>query len=263
MIRRAITIAGSDSGGGAGIQADLKTFSAFGVYGASAITALTAQNTVGVQGILTIPPDFFGDQLVSVLSDIKMDAGKTGMLADEATIFTLADVLAQYPIEKLVVDPVMISKHGAKLLEDEGIDALIEHVLPLACVATPNAEEASHLAGVAVDSLDDMREAAYRVHDMGARSVLVKGGHLGEEQAVDVLYDGSEITEFPGKRIDTIHTHGTGCTLSAAIAANLALGKSIKDSVAAAKDFITGAIEHSEEIGKGISPVDHLWKTRE
>ena len=273
MIARALTIAGSDSGGGAGIQADLKTFCAFGVYGTSAVTALTAQNTVGVQDIHTPPPEFFARQLRSVLSDIPIDAAKTGMLANRELILTLVEVLAEFPLKQLVVDPVMVSKHGARLLKGDAVGALIEQLAPLAFIITPNTEEAALLAQLPVGNRAEMRTAAKRIHAMGAAHVLVKGGHLpgadaaadavavAESLAVDIFYDGDTFTELTGPRFDTPHTHGTGCTLSAAIAAGLALGRSAGQAVADAKEYLSGAIQHTKQIGQGISPVNHLWQT--
>lgn len=262
MIHRAITIAGSDSGGGAGIQADLKTFSAFGVYGASAITALTAQNTQGVQDIFPIPKDFFRKQLVSIFSDIAMHAGKTGMLANAEIIQTLVDVLKEYPLEKLVVDPVMISKHGSRLLEADAIVTLCRELFPLAYLVTPNLHEAADLARREIRTKDDMKEAAAVIQAMGPKYVLVKGGHLDGVEACDVFFDGVSYLEFHARRIDTPHTHGTGCTLSSAIAANLALGCTLPEAIREAKAFITGALEQAEAIGGGISPVNHLWPIR-
>jgi len=262
LTAKAITIAGSDSGGGAGIQADLKTFCAFGVYGTSAITALTAQNTRGVQGTFPVPPDFVRQQLIAILEDIPIDAGKTGMLANAGIIHAVADVLGERPVEKLVVDPVMISKHGAPLLENEATDALIGEIIPLAYVLTPNINEAMHLTKMEIHTRQDMADAAIKIHAMGPKLVLIKGGHLDEDQALDVLYDGNDFTEYPAPRIDTPHTHGTGCTLSAAIAANLALGLPAKEAIREAKAFIISAIKHTEMIGSGISPVNHLWSIR-
>src|SRR5574337_426548 len=218
MIPKALTIAGSDSGGGAGIQADLKTFSAFRVFGMSVITAVTAQNSVGVQGVENLPPAFVAEQLRSVLTDFGTDAAKCGMLSTAPIIEAIAETLAEHPIEKLVVDPVMVAKSGDALLRPDAKDALIKRILPLALVVTPNLPEAEALAGMPVADRKDMEEAARRIHGLGPRYVLVKGGHLKGE-AVDVLWNGREIRSFTVPRVDSASTHGTGCTFSAAIAA--------------------------------------------
>ena len=223
---RALTIAGSDSGGGAGIQADLKVFFALGCHGMSALTALTAQNTVGVTGIHEIPPEFVIAQIDAVTSDIGVDAAKTGMLSSAAIVEATAKAVEVHSIDRLVVDPVFVSKHRDRLLAEDAIEALKEHLFPLATVVTPNLFEAEGLLGEQVTTLDEMRDAARALRDLGPRSVLVKGGHLdGGEGAVDVLYDGTNFTEIDGPRFDTVDTHGTGCALSAAIAARLAHGE--------------------------------------
>ncbi|HLG73211.1 MAG TPA: bifunctional hydroxymethylpyrimidine kinase/phosphomethylpyrimidine kinase [Chloroflexota bacterium] len=245
---KALTVAGSDSGGGAGIQADLKTFQALGVYGASVITAITAQNTLGVQGAWPVEPDMVAHQLDSVLRDIGADAIKTGMLAQAATVEVIAERLRGVA---LVVDPVLVSTSGRMLLEPEAIGVLKQKLLPLTLVVTPNIPEAEALTGLA-----DPRNAARALHDLGARYVVVKGGHkVGD--ADDLLFDGSAFHVFPGERIDTPHTHGTGCTFSAAITAGLARGLDVPAAVARAKRFITAALRQAQPIGGGISPVNH------
>ena len=258
---RALTIAGSDSGGGAGIQADLKTFTVLGVYGMSAITALTAQNTLGVHGVHVAPPEFIRQQIDACLSDIGADAVKTGMLANADVVCAAAEELRAHAVRNLVVDPVMISKHGAPLLEASAVEALTREIVPLAAVVTPNAEEAALLAGGdTISTIADMREAAKRILDLGCRSVMVKGGHASAEcDAVDYWADGKEELELRAERSDAVHTHGTGCTLSAAIAARLALGDTMPDAIKAGKAFITAAIQASRPLGKGIGPVNHLW----
>jgi hydroxymethylpyrimidine/phosphomethylpyrimidine kinase len=259
-VPRALTIAGSDSGGGAGIQADLKTFHAYGVHGMSVITALTAQNTVGVQGIHEVPAEFVRQQLDSVVEDIGVDAAKTGMLANEEVITVVAEGVRRHRIDRLVVDPVAASKHGDALIRDEAVAALREQLLPCALVVTPNVGEIALLAGVEVASARDLRRAAEAMLDLGPRWVLAKGGHLpGNEDAIDLLTDGDDWHEIRSHRLDTLDTHGTGCTLASAIAAGLAKGWDVVEAVEEAKTFVTGAIEHGLRIGKGIGPVDQGW----
>lgn len=256
----ALTIAGSDSGGGAGIQADLKVFFALGCHGMSALTALTAQNTVGVSGIHELPPEFVAAQIDAVATDIGVDAAKTGMLASGAIVTEVARAVAANRIDRLVVDPVFVSRHGDRLLADDAVDALKDDLFPLATIVTPNLYEAGALLGRAISSLQEMQEAARALGAMGPRAVLVKGGHLPGERAVDVFWDGSVVVEIDGPRFDTADTHGTGCALSAAIAARLAHGDPIGDAVRAAKDFVAGAIEYSLKIGKGYGPVNPGWR---
>ena len=257
---RALTIAGSDSGGGAGIQADLKTFSALGVYGMTAITAVTVQNTRGVSGYETLSPALVGEQIRAVATDIGVDAAKTGMLATASIVDAVADAVAETGIGNLVVDPVFVSKHGHALLEPEAVDALRRRILPLAALVTPNLPEAAGLVGFEVGSRDDMRRAADAILAMGPTAVLVKGGHLeGTDDASDLIVDEGGETWLSAPRIDTPHTHGTGCTLSAAIAAHLARGDPLRTAVAAGKAFVTEAIRHALPIGGGIGPVDQLW----
>jgi hydroxymethylpyrimidine/phosphomethylpyrimidine kinase len=260
-IPRALTIAGSDSGGGAGIQADLKTFTAFGVFGMSAITSVTAQNTHSVLGINDLPPEFVGLQIDAVLTDIGVDAAKTGMLSNEGIISSISDRIRRYGIERLVIDPVMRAKGGAALLRKEAERALVEELLPLALVVTPNLFEAEALSGIRISSIEDMREAARRIKSFGPKYVLVKGGHLGwSEEALDLLYDGKGFYEFSSPRVETKNTHGTGCTYSAAICALLAKGVDVLDSVGQAKDYITEAIRRSFNLGKGHGPLNHFWR---
>src|SRR5690606_688444 len=240
---RALTVAGSDSGGGAGIQADLKTFQEWLVYGMSVVTAVTAQNSLGVHGVWPLPADAVERQLRAVLEDFGADAVKTGMLPDRAAISATARVLAEHRIRRVVVDPVMVAKGGAALMEDGAVSALVNELLPLAELVTPNVPEACRLAGLKeITTLDQMAEAAVRIHRLGVRSVLFKGGHLTGLPADDLLFDGEEFLLYRGPRLSTIHTHGTGCTLSAAIAAALALGMSLADAVRAAKIYVTQAI---------------------
>jgi len=260
---RALTIAGSDSGGGAGIQADLKTFQALGVYGMTVVTALTAQNTRGVQGIFDIEPFFIASQFDSVLSDIGCDAAKTGMLSTPGVIQEVARALRSFQVKNLVVDPVMVAKGGARLLREDAVKALVDDLLPLCLVATPNAEEASYLAGHPVRSLTEMKAAAHTIRALGPRYVLVKGGHVEQDapKVRDVLVgeDGKE-TVFESPRVDARHTHGTGCTLSAAIAACLALGRPVGEAVELAREFLAGALRAAKPLGHGIGPVNHLWQ---
>ncbi len=258
-MKRLLTIAGSDSGGGAGIQADLKTFHAFGCYGMSVLTAITAQNTQGVQGVESLPPEFVALQLESVVNDIGVDAAKTGMLSNAEIIHNLSQTIEQLDIPHLVVDPVMRAKGGDPLLRDDAQQALIEEIIPLAELITPNIPEAEVLAGRPIKTKDDMREAAKVIHNQGAKNVLVKGGHR-QEDAVDVLFDGSEFTDYFSERIQSKNTHGTGCTYSAAIAANLALGHELKKAILISKRFITEAIRSSLDLGKGIGPLSHFVK---
>jgi hydroxymethylpyrimidine/phosphomethylpyrimidine kinase len=258
---RVLTIAGSDSGGGAGIQADLKAFAARGVYGMSAITALTAQNTTGVQGVFDIPPEFIALQIDSVMSDIGADAWKTGMLSNSDVIRVVAERARHYGIERLVVDPVMVAKGGDALLRPEARDALIEELLPLAYVVTPNHHEAQVLTGLEIHDVDDMRQAAGAIYRMGARHVVVKGGHLPEsEAAIDVLYDGTSFATFAAARIDTPNTHGTGCTYASSIAAELAKGHPVREAVRIAKAYLTAAIEAAVDmgVGHGHGPLNHF-----
>ncbi|MBA2730369.1 MAG: bifunctional hydroxymethylpyrimidine kinase/phosphomethylpyrimidine kinase [Euzebyaceae bacterium] len=269
---RVLTIAGSDSGGGAGIQADLKTFQELDTFGMSALTALTAQNTVGVHGVHEVPPDFVRAQIDAVVGDIGVDAVKTGMLSSAAIVEAVADYLRVHPWAPLVVDPVCASKHGAPLLRPAAVAALRQQILPLATVVTPNLGEVKILTGVEVSSPADLLAAAEAVFALmrpgtqgpssapGPQWVLVKGGHLEGAEAVDLLFDGQQEVLVTAPRSPTTDTHGTGCTLASAIAAYLALGQDIEGAVRAAKAYVTGAIEHGLRLGAGIGPVDHGWR---
>ncbi len=258
-MKTALTIAGSDSSGGAGIQADLKTFSAHGVFGMSVITAITAQNTQGVLAVQDISPEIIEKQIEAIFTDIKVDALKIGMVSVTETIHIIKRKLADLNYQNIVLDPVMVSKSGYHLLKTEAKTALIEDLLPLAKLVTPNLPEAEVITGKNISTLAEMEDAAKMIHQMGSENVLVKGGHLAED-AVDVFFDGKEFSYFRVKRIATKNTHGTGCTLSAAIAANLAQGLSVVQSVEKAKSYITTAIEHSLSIGKGVGPTHHFYE---
>ena len=260
IVPAALTIAGSDSGGGAGIQADLKTFLALGVHGMSAICALTAQNTTGVSGVHEVPPAFVREQIGQVATDFKVAAAKTGMLSNPAIVETVADSIEEFSIPNLVVDPVFVSKNSDVLLTQDSIDILVSRLISIATVVTPNLQEAALLTGRQIMDLAGMREAAKALHDLGPSWVLVKGGHL-DADATDILYDGRDFVELTAERIDSRNTHGTGCTLSAAIAAYLARGLSVPDTVKGAKDYVTGAIRHGLEVGKGYGPTNHGWNS--
>ncbi|GAC1329921.1 MAG: bifunctional hydroxymethylpyrimidine kinase/phosphomethylpyrimidine kinase [Mycobacteriales bacterium] len=257
---RVLSVAGSDSGGGAGIQADLKTMLALGVHGMSVLTALTAQNSVGVQGSWPVAPEVVRAQLASVLDDIGVDAVKTGMLASAALVHAVAEGLQRLDVP-LVVDPVAVSKHGDPLLDADAVAVLRAELLPLATVVTPNLPEVEVLTGVRVTGEDGLREAAEAVLALGPRWVLVKGGHLAGE-AVDLLWDGDSATLLRAARLDNRHTHGTGCTLASAIACYLGSGYDVPKAVKAAKDYVTGAIRGGFALGAGIGPVDHAWAWR-
>lgn len=254
---RVLTIAGSDSGGGAGIQADLKTITVLGGFGMSVVTALTAQNTLGVHGIHDVPPSFVALQFDAVATDIGIDAAKTGMLATAEIIRIVAGKIRQYGIDKLVVDPVMVAKGGTSLIREEAKETLIAELIPLAFVLTPNIPEAEVLSGIRIETLDDMKAAAKIIKKMGAKHVVVKGGHLSGD-AVDILYDGKEFREFRSQRIATGDTHGTGCTYSAAIATELAFGRDVTAAVTEAKRYITEAVRHAWRVGGGHGPTNHL-----
>ncbi len=253
-----LTIAGSDSCGGAGIQADIKTFCAHGCYGMSIITAVTAQNTQGVAASLDIPPEMITAQADAVFSDIRVDAVKTGMLSCVDTIKCVSDIIKKYSPKFYVLDPVMISKSGFALLRDDAVESVISLLLPLCCIVTPNIPEAERISGMKIKSETDAREAAKRIYSFGPKSVLIKGGHL-DGDPTDLLYDGSSFTVFPGRRIDTKNTHGTGCTLSAAVACSLAAGTDITEAVRRAKAYVSTGIEHSLDIGSGCGPLHHFY----
>ena len=254
----ALTIAGSDSGGGAGIQADLKTFAALGVHGTSAVTAVTAQNTLGVTDIVELPVQIITAQIDAITSDLGVDAAKTGMLSSAPIIEAVAHAIEAYGIGRLVVDPVMVAKGGSRLLRDDAVGALRSRLLPLAAVITPNIPEAEVLLGRSISGLDARREAARDLLALGPRAVVVKGGHA-EGDAVDVFWDGTELVELIAGRIETNNTHGSGCTFSAAIAARMAAGRSTIEAVRDAKQFITNAIEFALEIGHGHGPVNPMF----
>jgi hydroxymethylpyrimidine/phosphomethylpyrimidine kinase len=256
-IPKALAIAGSDSGGGAGIQADLKTFSAFRVFGLSVLTAVTAQNSLGVQGVFNLPPEFVARQIDSVLSDIGADAVKIGMLSTAPIVGAVAERLRAHRQSRIVLDPVMIAKSGDPLLEPDARAALIRAMLPLAEVVTPNLHEAAALAGLPVDSEADMEEAARRILALGPRTVLVKGGHL-KEAATDILWNGRAMTRFTAARIDSPNTHGTGCTFSSAIAAGLARGRPLGDAIREAKAYVTAAIREGFAVGRGVGALRHF-----
>ena len=257
-IFKALTIAGSDSGAGAGIQADLKTFAALGVYGTSVITAITAQNTKGVTQILELPPDLIAAQIDAVIEDIGADALKTGMLANSAIIEVVAKRIREHRLKNLVVDPVMVAKSGDLLLRPEAIEALKSRLIPLATIVTPNLPEAEQLTGIHEIGLEALREAARRIIGMGAKSVVIKGGHQ-RGPATDLFFDGKKFLKLSAARIPTQNTHGTGCTFSAAIVANLAKGEKLEKAVVLAKRYITQAIRRGFAIGSGHSPVHHFY----
>lgn len=257
-MKKALTIAGSDSSGGAGIQADLKSFSANGVFGMSVITAVTAQNTQGVYAVEDISTAVIQKQIEAIYEDIQVDAVKVGMVSRIETIDIISGHLKKYHAEKIVIDPVMVSKSGFHLLQPEAVNALIEKLLPIATIVTPNIPEAEIITGMSIKNPKDMEKAAGQIYQMGPENVLVKGGHL-TDQATDVLFNGDDYLHLAAERIPTKNTHGTGCTLSAAITANLAKGYGIVDAVRDAKDYLTIAIKHSLDIGKGVGPTHHFY----
>ncbi len=254
-----MTIAGSDSSAGAGIQADLKTFAALGVYGTSVITAITAQNTRGVCRVQEVSPELVAAQIDAVLSDIGADVVKTGMLASAGIVDVVVEKAQEHGLTELVVDPVMRAKGGESLLAKDAVAAVRERLLPLALVVTPNLSEAAALVGRDLYGWDDMRWAAREIVGMGARNVVIKGGHL-EGPAIDLLYDGRDYREFSASRVDTANTHGTGCTFASAIAASLAKGSTVRQAVAAAKAYVTKALQHSYPLGQGAGPVHHFFR---
>ena len=259
-LRTALTIAGSDSGGGAGVQADLRTFAFHCVHGMSAITCVTAQNTVGVHRVDALPPKAVTAQIEAVVKDIGIDSAKTGMLLDAEIMTAVATSVKKWGIFQLVVDPVMVSRTGAQLIDDRAIDTLRRLLVPQATVLTPNRYEAQILSGLEIDSLETMKTAARKIHQLGAKTVLVKGGGmLGELKGVDIWFDGSNWEILQTETIDTPNTHGTGCTLSAAIAANLAKGQDPLIAVGNAKDYVTRALRYALKIGAGIGPVGHFF----
>ncbi len=261
MVVRVMTVAGSDSGGGAGIQADIKTITCLGAFATSAITALTAQNSVGVSGIVPVDPSFVSMQMNSILSDIGTDSAKTGMLFSPEIIDSVANTFMQYAVKNIIVDPVMVSKTGSKLLKDEAIERLIHGLVSIASLVTPNIPEAEIMSGINIDSVDSMEKSAMKINELTGSSVLVKGGHMQNTvQSIDVLYHDGKITYYSLPRINTKNTHGTGDTYSAAIATFLATGNSMEQSVQNGKEYLQRAIEGSFPMGMGYGPLCHFWK---
>ena len=259
MLKQVLTIAGSDSGGGAGIQADLKAMSANGTYAMSVITSITAQNTTGVTAIHDLPESIVEAQIDAIFADFDVAAVKTGMLSSAALASLVSRKLQQYHVPWIVVDPVMVSKSGHDLLQADAMDALKQALIPLASVITPNIHEAERLTGLTIRSLAEARQAAKALHQLGCQHVLLKGGHLLEQPATDLLYDGRFFRMYKGEWIDTPHTHGTGCTFASALSAHLALGKLLPDAVESAKQYVTEAIRHSLAIGRGRGPTNHFY----
>ena len=259
-MRVALTIAGSDSGAGAGIQADLKTFGAHAVYGTTVITAVTAQNTLGVSTFQAIPADLVTAQIEAVVSDLGAHAAKTGMLPNAAIVEAVAAAVADLEIPLLVIDPVMVASSGDPLLDDEAVAALLTELVPRALLVTPNVAEAAALAGFAIESEADRREAARALAALGAANVLITGGHLSTPDISDLLFDGHAFHEFRGERVAGRHTHGTGCTFAAAITAHLALGRSLLDAIPLAQQYVAGAIRHAPQLGRGAGPMNHFWR---
>ena len=261
-MKRALTIAGSDSGGGAGIQADLKTFAAHGVYGTSALTALTAQNTRGVTGVYPVPAEFVTQQIEAVVGDIGCDAVKTGMLATTAIVEAVAAAVEALELPNLVVDPVMIAKGGDRLLQKDAVQAIKSTLLRWARVVTPNVPEAEVLAGISIETLDDMRKAAEIILQLGPQSVIVKGGHLKGSESIDLLVHADGESALRAPRLTVRNTHGTGCTFAAAIAARLARGESLDEAARGAKEYVAGAMRHGINVGGGHQPLGHFWQTQ-
>jgi hydroxymethylpyrimidine/phosphomethylpyrimidine kinase len=259
LVPIALTIAGSDSGGGAGIQADLKTFAAHDVYGASAITAITAQNTVGITTVEPLDAELVTAQIDQVASDLAVRATKTGMLATVAIVEAVAAAIKELDLPLVVVDPVMLAKSGDRLLDQDAVRAMTRELLPRAFVVTPNIPEAEILVGRPIRSVADAREAARRLHALGPAAVVVKGGHAEGDELVDVLFDGRDMIEFRTPRIVSRNTHGTGCTFASAIAAHLAIGRTLGDATAHAQRYVAGAIRHGLAVGRGHGPLDHFW----
>jgi hydroxymethylpyrimidine/phosphomethylpyrimidine kinase len=264
---RALTIAGSDSGGCAGIQADLKTFAALQVHGMSAITSVTAQNTRGVRRVLDLPEEEIASQIEAVVEDIGVDAAKTGMLSTPGIIRIVSSKIKEYGIDRLVVDPVMVSTSGDLLMQEHAVETLVKKLLPLAITVTPNVSEAEILTGKSLRTMEELERAAKQIYRMGPKSVIIKGGHLKDPgQSPDLLFDGKDFHLLPGERIPTANTHGSGCTFSAAVAAYLARGQSIVDAASSAKKYVQGAIWHSLSLGHGSGPLGHFfasWQEQE
>ena len=260
MVPRALTVAGSDSGGGAGVQADLKTFTALGVYGMTAITSVTVQNTEGVFGVYDIPPQLVYEQIRVVVEDIGVDAAKTGMLSNTEIVLAVARAVKDLKIPNLVVDPVLRAKSGDTLLREESFETLVKEILPLALVVTPNVPEAEALCGGEIRSTREMELCARKILRMGPKAVVIKGGHMKSDKAVDLYYEGGgEFHYFVSERVETGNTHGTGCTFSSAICALLARGLNLKLAVRKAKDFVKNAIEKNPNLGRGHGPLNHMW----
>ena len=259
-MRTALTIAGSDSGGGAGIQADLKTFAAHGVFGTSAITAVTAQNTLGVTAWQAMPADLVTAQIEAVAADFGLRAVKVGMLATAAIVEAVAATIVELDLPDVVVDPVMVATGGDRLLEEDAIEAIKRELMPHTRVLTPNVPEAEALSGMGIASVDDMRSAARRILASGPRVVLVKGGHLRGSESVDVVVTAHDSFELRRPRVESTSTHGTGCTLSSAIAANLALGLELQPALERAREYVDGAIRHAPGLGRGHGPLGHFWR---
>ena len=260
MVPRCLTIAGSDSGGGAGVQADLKTFTALGVYGMSAITSVTVQNTEGVFGIFDLPPEVVYNQIRVVVQDIGVDSAKTGMLSNTDTVLAVARAVKDLRIPNLVVDPVFRAKSGDLLLKEESVEVLVKEIFPLALIVTPNIPEAEALCGDRIRNLRDAENCARKILEMGPRSVVIKGGHMEGSKVIDLLYEGgSEVHYFVDDRVETENTHGTGCTFSAAICALIGRGLELKETVRKAKDFVRKAIETNPNLGRGHGPLNHMW----
>ena len=258
-----LSIAGSDSSGGAGIQADLKTVAAHGVYGMSVITALTAQNTETVTGVFEVPAEFIGEQIDAVVADIRPEAVKTGMLSSAGIIAVVAAKIRHHGLRNVVVDPVMVSKSGARLLRGDAVETLRAQLLPLADVLTPNIPEAEDLLGRSLSTDDDVRQAAREIQAMGPRAVVLKGGHREGNVVTDLLFDGEQFHAYSGPRVNTMSAHGTGCTFASAIAAQLALGSALPQAVRLARGYVQGALEHARPIGHGHGPVNHFWRWEE
>jgi len=254
-----LTIAGSDSSGGAGIQADLKTFCAYGVYGAAVITALTAQNTVGIQAMLEVEENFVAKQLDSVLNDLSVNAAKIGMVFKKETIKIIADKLLEYNVKNIVLDPVIFSKSGDSLIKDDAVVILKEKLIPVCDVITPNLYEAELLSGFPVRNTEDMKRASEKLYSLGSKAVIIKGGHLHGD-AIDVLYNEKEFKILGGERISGKNPHGTGCTFSSALAAGLALGLSMDEALKSAKEYVTAAIKNSIAVGSGFNVLNHIYK---
>jgi hydroxymethylpyrimidine/phosphomethylpyrimidine kinase len=270
-MRTALTIAGSDSSGGAGIQADLKTFAAFGLYGASAITAVTAQSTRGIEAAVALEADLVTAQIEAVAGDLEIHATKIGMLANAAIAEAVAAAIAELDLPLVVLDPVLVSSSGDRLLDEDGVRVLCSELLPRARVVTPNLPEAEALSGRRIHSMDDAYEAARRIQDMGAAAVIITGGHANEQgsglraqgsEVVDLLLDGDTFVELRVPRVESRHTHGTGCSYASAVAAGLALGFALPDAAARAQQYVAGAIAHAPGIGHGRGPIDHFWQRR-